>query len=113
MLEWMTQIGTARTVSMANAAFEPGSPGKVFGLSERALNEAVAHVADTYEFGQLATTAGAMQFAVTAGEPLSAIARSLLGGYYRGMCLRLSRPLGDAPATDYVDAFAGTARCGK
>lgn len=106
LLEWMMRAGSARTVSMVNAAFEPGSPGQVFGLSERALGEAVGRVADTYAIGQLTTTAGATQFVVTATESLLKISEMLLASYYRGLKMTLSRPLGDVAATEHVDAVA-------
>jgi hypothetical protein len=109
-LEWMARIGTARTVSMATAAFEPGSPGRVFGLSEQALNQAIGRLVDTHKFGQLTTTAGATQLAVTANTPLPDIAWILLVRYYRGMRMTLSRPLGDAPAREYDQAHADTTR---
>ncbi|MCW3817839.1 DUF4007 family protein [Micromonospora sp. DR5-3] len=103
MLDWMARIGAARTVSMANAVFEPGSPGKVFGLSERALNDAMTRVVDTYAIGQLLTTAGATQFVVMASESLPELAQSLLTRYYENLRMKLSRPLGDGPAS-YNDA---------
>ncbi|MGN9915364.1 DUF4007 family protein [Micromonospora palomenae] len=111
MLEWMARIKAARTVSMVNAAFEPGSPGRVFGLSEKALNEAIAGVVSTYKIGQLVTTAGATHFVVVASESLPEIAQTLLAKYYEGLRLTLSRPLGDAPAAycDDVLTLAATA----
>jgi hypothetical protein len=109
-LEWMARTGTARTVSMAAAVFEPGGPGRVFGLSEQALSQALGRLVDTYKFGQLTTIAGATQLAVTANTPLPDIAWMLLVRYYRGMRMTLSRPLGDAPAHENDKAHADTRR---
>jgi hypothetical protein len=115
MLDWMQQSGAARTASMANAAYEPGGPGKVFGLSEKSLNDALGQVAEDYGFGQLTTTAGATRFVVAsndryAEQSLSNIAHGLLVGYYRGLRMKLTSPLGDDP-TDRADnqlVFEGT-----
>lgn len=97
LLDWMARNGTARTVSMANAAYEPGSPGKVFGLSEKALNDALAEMGSKHGFGRLVTTAGATQFVMTDERPLAEMAHVLLVSYYKGIRLTLSRTLGDSP----------------
>lgn len=111
MLDWMQQTGTARTASMANAAYEPGGPGKVFGLSEKSLNYALGQVAEDHGFGQLTTTAGATRFVVAsydtrAEQSLAEIAHDLLVEYYRGLRMTLTHTLGDDSVADADDVLA-------
>lgn len=117
MLEWMQQTGTARTASMANAAYEPGSPGKVFRLSEKSLNDALGQVADEYGFGNLITTAGATRFVLASNETYAEqsmpdIAHGLLTEYYRDLRMKLTRRLGDDPADHTDSSLAGTTTTG-
>jgi hypothetical protein len=51
-----------RTMSLSRLAFDPGSPGMVFKLSESAIAEAIENIAGQYEDMTLSDTEGLLQF---------------------------------------------------
>jgi hypothetical protein len=77
-LEFMANESGARTVSLIRLARDPGSPGRIFKLTEDALRARLAKVAGTYPWLSLSDTAGMPQFG-TAVDPSEAFGTLLEG----------------------------------
>ncbi len=72
---------SAKTMSIARLAYEAGSPGLCFKLSEGALADALENIAKQYDEISLSDTAGSIQFSFE-GEAQS-ISIRLLKDYFR------------------------------
>jgi hypothetical protein len=78
----------AKTMTIANLLYDPGSPGLVFKLTESAICDAIEVVARRWEQIRLSDAAGKLQFSFVAEraagleKPLE-LSEALLDKYYR------------------------------
>lgn len=72
---------TARTIAMSRLAYEDGSPGLCFRLSENALADAVESISGRYDEISLSNTAGLLQMSFDA-EPRM-LSDKLIEDYYK------------------------------
>lgn len=82
-LEFASQVSPdQRTIALSRLAFDPGSPGLIFKLSESAIAEAIERVAHRSNSLVLSDTAGLIQLSYT--EQPDTLAANVLDSYYRG-----------------------------
>jgi hypothetical protein len=82
-LEFASTVGdTTRTISISRLLYDPGSPGRIFKLTENSLCESIERVSRYFTEVSITETAGIIQFSFS--QDPTTLSDRLLRQYYSG-----------------------------